>query len=141
MAKTAIRADFDEPLDAHRNFLAQIAFHQSFAFDDLANAVDFVFAKVLDLLHRINVRLIEYASCPRLPDPVDVRQRDKRPFVARKIDACNSCHIFASAAKAANSHSYITARLEVVPPKSLFNPDAVCAWNFRRSPALHPYGE
>src|SRR6266568_1396338 len=94
MTKAAIGTDFDEPLYAHRNFLAQIALHHPFTFNDLANAVYFVFAKVLDLLHRINVRLIEYASCPRLPDSVDVSQRDKRALIARKIDACNSCHIF-----------------------------------------------
>ena len=92
MTEPAIGADFDEPLDAHGNFLAQIAFDETFALDDLTNAVDFVLAEVLDLLHRVNFGLIKNAFGPRHSDAVNVSQRDKRPLVAGKIDACNSCH-------------------------------------------------
>src|SRR3954467_13586277 len=94
VAESAIGADFDEPLDAHLDFLAQIAFHQSFALDDLADAVDLVLAQVLDLLHRVHIRLVKNASGPRLPNSVNVSQRHKRPLVAGKIDACNSSHVF-----------------------------------------------
>ena len=41
VTEPAIGADFDEPLDVHRNFLAQIALHQPLRFDDGADAVDF----------------------------------------------------------------------------------------------------
>src|SRR6266536_4946489 len=92
MPEAAIGADFDEPLDAHRNFLAQIAFDQTFAFNDLADAVDFVLAQVLDLFHGIHLGLVENARRPGNPDSVNVRQRDKRSLVSRKIDACNACH-------------------------------------------------
>src|SRR5436190_16705572 len=93
MTETAVGADFDEPLDAHLDFLPQIAFHKAFAFDDLADAVHLVLAQVLDLFHRIHLGLVENAGGPGLPYAVDVRERDKRPLVARKIDACNACHV------------------------------------------------
>src|SRR5439155_20846451 len=92
VAESAIGADLDEPLNAHRNLLAQVAFHQAFAFDNLADAVHLVFSQILDLLHRVHFGLIENASRPRLPDAINVSERDKRPFVARKIDACDACH-------------------------------------------------
>src|SRR5258708_2819308 len=93
MTISTIGADFDEPLDAQLDFLEQIAFHQTFAFDDLTDPVDLVFAEVMDLLHRVHVGLVQNTGRPRLSDAVNVSQRDKRPLVARKIDACNSCHL------------------------------------------------
>ena len=90
--ETSIGADFDEPLDAHRNFLAQIALDQTFALDNLADAVDFVLAQVLDLFHGIHLGFVENTRRARHSDSVNVSQRDKRPLVARKIDACNACH-------------------------------------------------
>src|SRR5581483_8386500 len=93
VAESAIGADFDEPLDVHRNFLAQIAFHQAFAFDDLPNAVDFVFAQVLDLLHGVHASLVKDAGRPRIADSVDIRQPDIRALLTRKIDTCNTCHV------------------------------------------------
>src|SRR5215469_13427009 len=92
MTISAIGADFDEPLDVHRNFFAQIAFHHAFRLDYLADAVDLVFTQVLHLLVRINFGLLQNACSARIPDPVDVSERDIRVLVARKIDACNSCH-------------------------------------------------
>ncbi len=40
MTITPVRADFDEPLAVHRNFITQIAFHQTFRFDDLGNNIE-----------------------------------------------------------------------------------------------------
>src|SRR6185437_13421732 len=89
----AIGADFDEPLDVHRNFLAQVAFNQSFRFNDLADAVHFLFAQVLDLLHGIHVGLVQNARRTRSADAIDVGERDIRPLITGKIDACNTSHI------------------------------------------------
>ena len=94
VTEAAIGTDFDEPLDAHLDFLAQIAFHQSLALDDLTDAIDLVLAQVLDLLHRVHIRLVKDASGARLPNAVNVSQRHKRPLVTGKIDACNSSHVF-----------------------------------------------
>src|SRR5207248_821505 len=92
MPESAIGADFDETLDIHRNFLAQIAFHQSLGLNDRTDAVDLFFAQVLHLLHRLNLRFIANAPRARMSDAVDVRQRDVDMLLARKIDACNTCH-------------------------------------------------
>src|SRR5215813_3070372 len=113
MPVSAIGTDFDEPLDIHRNFLAQIAFHHAFRFDDLANAVHLVFAQVLHLLHRVHIRLIQNARGARITDPIDISQPDIHALLSRKIDASNTCH---------------------VAPLILA---AVCAWNSRRSLAPH----
>jgi hypothetical protein len=50
MTIPAIRADFDQALDVHRNVFAQIAFNIAFLLDDLTDAVDLVFVQVADLL-------------------------------------------------------------------------------------------
>src|SRR6476620_2232732 len=59
VAVAAVGTDFDEALDVHRNFLAQIAFHHAFRFNDLADAIDFVFAQILDFLIGIDLGLLE----------------------------------------------------------------------------------
>src|SRR5438270_8364003 len=92
MAESAIGADFDETLDVHRNFLAQIAFHQPFLLDDSADPVDFFLAQVLNLLHGLDLRLIEDAARARLPNSVDVGQRDINVLLAGQIHACDTCH-------------------------------------------------
>src|SRR5579863_6356203 len=92
MAESAIGADFDESLDVHRNFLAQIALDQALLLDDRANAVDLFFAEVLDLLHRLDLRFVENASRARMADPVNIGQRDVDVLLAGKIHACNTCH-------------------------------------------------
>src|SRR6266849_2809269 len=93
LTESAIGAYFDEPLDVHRNFLAQIAFHQSFRFDHGTDAVDLFLAQVLDLLHRVHLGLIENASSARLADAVNIGQCYIDVLLARKIHARNTCHV------------------------------------------------
>src|SRR5260370_14102766 len=59
MTESAIRPDFDEPLDVHRNVFAQIAFHPAFRLDNLANAVALIFCQVLHFLHRVHFRCVQ----------------------------------------------------------------------------------
>src|SRR6185437_2197194 len=92
MAEPAIGTDFDEPLDVHRNVLAQIAFDVAFALNDLTNAVDFVFVQVLDLLIGTHVGGCKNAGRTRIADTIDVGKRDVHVLIARKIDAGNACH-------------------------------------------------
>ena len=61
MAKSAIRADFDKPLDVHRNVLAQIALDRTFRLDDLADAVDLFFSEILNFLHGIDFGRVQNA--------------------------------------------------------------------------------
>src|SRR3954471_7904418 len=50
VTKSTVRSDFDQPLDMHRDVFAEIAFDSAFALDDLADAIDFIFTEVLNLL-------------------------------------------------------------------------------------------
>jgi hypothetical protein len=94
MAVTAVRADFDETLDVHRNVFAEVAFDHAFGFDDLSDAVYFVFAEVLDFLHGLDIGLLQNLRGTRIADAVNVGERDIHMLVTRKVDACNSCHSF-----------------------------------------------
>src|SRR5215467_4326085 len=92
MAEAAIGTDFDQPLDVHGSVFPQITFHVALSFDRLADAVDLVLIQVLDLLHGFNFRDSKQTPGTRVPNPVNVRQRDVHVLVARKIDACNTRH-------------------------------------------------
>src|SRR4051812_12075456 len=46
MAQTAIAAEIHQPLDVHRDFTSQIAFHDVFVVDGFANLDDFVFGEI-----------------------------------------------------------------------------------------------
>src|SRR5947209_3328830 len=83
MTESAIGADFDETLDIHRNFLAQIAFDQSFLFDDRTDAVDLFFAEVLHLLYGLDFCRVQDAVGARMTDAIDVCQRDVDVLLAR----------------------------------------------------------
>src|SRR6267143_290811 len=92
VAKSAIGTDFDETLDVHRNLLAQVALDHSFRLDDRADAIDLFLVQVLDLFHGVHFGLVENVYGSRLADAVDVSQRDIDVLLARKIDACDTCH-------------------------------------------------
>ncbi len=76
----------------HRDVFAQIAFDVSLVLNHLTDAVYLFLAQILDLLERIHLRRHQYLQRPRIPNPVDVRQPDPCLLIARKIDACNTCH-------------------------------------------------
>ena len=48
MAKPAIRAHFDQPLDVERDFLAEVTLNRALFFDQGSDAVHFLFGEVLD---------------------------------------------------------------------------------------------
>src|SRR5579864_1228833 len=118
--KSAIGADFDEPLDVHRNFLAQIALDHSFRLDYRTDAVDLFFAQVLDLLHRVHFGLVENSAGARTANAIDIRQRDVNVLLSRKIDACNACHS--------------------LTPRRGLSPGAACVSSWYRSRAPHLCG-
>src|SRR5581483_454430 len=72
MAVSTIRSDFDEPLDIHRNVFTQIAFDRTFRFDDLSDAVYFIFAQILNFLRPLDVRLLKNARSARMSNAVNV---------------------------------------------------------------------
>src|SRR6185437_833569 len=95
VAVSAIRADLNQPLDVHGDVFAQIAFDAALAFDSLANAIDLVLVEILNLLVHIHIGAGEKARGTRVPDAIDVSERDIHVLIARKIDACNTCHSIA----------------------------------------------
>src|SRR5512146_3564783 len=93
MTEAAVRADFDQPLDVHRNVFAKIAFDAALVFNHLADAVNLFFTEVLAGLERVNVRGVQDLARARLPDTINVSQGNPSLLVARQIHACNTCHI------------------------------------------------
>ena len=81
MPQPAIGTHFDEALDVHRKFLAEIAFDRSFVLDQGSNAVDFVFGQVGDLLGGVHVGTMEQRERTGPPDAVDIRQTDLGPLL------------------------------------------------------------
>src|SRR5262252_6703216 len=135
MTESAIGADFDEPLDVHRNFLAQIAFDQAFGLDDRTNVVDLFFAEILNLLHRVNLGFIENTRSSRMPDPVDVGQRYVDMFLAGKIHACNTCHCFLNLSRLPALSFWLLAEGQELKGQKQLSPGAVYVSSSRRSRA------
>ena len=92
MTVAAIALNVDEALDVHLDVLAQIAFDVAFVLDHLTDAVDLVFAQILDLLKGVNIRLLQNLRRTWIADPEDVCERDPGLLVAGQIDASNTCH-------------------------------------------------
>ena len=91
--QSAIRLNIDQPLDVHRDFFAQVAFDLAFFLDDLTDTVDLVFAQILDLLERINLRGGQNPQRARIANPEYVSEPDACLFVARQIDSSNTRHV------------------------------------------------
>jgi hypothetical protein len=93
VAQTAEATEIHQALDVHRDLAAQVAFDlQLAAFDHLADPARLVVIEIVGSLVQRNLRLGEDVARERLPDPVDVSERDLHPLVARKIDACQTRH-------------------------------------------------
>src|SRR6185437_10678967 len=110
MTVSTIGTDFDQSLDVHRNIFAEIAFDVAFVLDDLTDTVHFVFAKILNLLVAIDIGARQNSLRARIPDAVNVSQRNHRVLVARKINTCNACH---------NSQSLVSGRWSFAIPSPL----------------------
>src|SRR4051812_11602015 len=92
MAKPTIRLNVDQALDVHGDILAEIAFHIAFVFNRRTNAVNLVFAEILDLLERVYISRRQETQRTRVADPENIRKRDPCLLVAGQIDASNTCH-------------------------------------------------
>ena len=76
----------------HLDVLAQVALDVPFVLDHLADAVDLVFAQILNLLEGIHIRLLQDLERTRIADAKNVCERDSCLLVAGQIDASNTCH-------------------------------------------------
>jgi hypothetical protein len=88
----SIAADFHQPLDVHRDLLAQIAFHAADLFDHAADLAHVVFGEVLDADVRADAGRTEDVARPLAADAVDIREPDLDTLGAREINACNTRH-------------------------------------------------
>src|SRR3954447_15448074 len=86
-------ADFHQPLDVHRDFLAEVSFHATLLFNHPADLPDVVFRQVLDADVGADARRGQDVVRPLPADAVDVGQADFDPLRAREIDTSNTCHM------------------------------------------------
>src|SRR5579863_7431458 len=94
MAHSTITADFDEPLNVHIHFAAQVAFHLIFAINQLAQAVDFFFRQIFHPRVRVDTCSLQNLLACRQADAEDVCQRNLHPLIAWNVNAGNSSHLF-----------------------------------------------
>src|SRR5262245_2517125 len=92
MTVATVRPDLDEPLDVHRDVLAQVALDLALVRDDLPDTPQLVLGEVLDAAVHVHLRLAQDVVRAGAADPVDVRQTDLDPLVLRKIYTGDSCH-------------------------------------------------
>ena len=89
----AIAADLHQPLDVHRDFLAEVALDATHFFDHAADLPHVVLGEVLDADVGAHTRLAEDVAGPLAADAVDVGESNLDPLRARKIDACDTRHV------------------------------------------------
>src|SRR5438552_3126478 len=88
----AVAADFHQPLDVHRDLLAEIAFDAALL---LEHAADFAHVLLGEILHAdvgADARRAEHVVRAPAPDAVNVGEADLDPLGPRQIHACNARH-------------------------------------------------
>src|SRR5262249_17872093 len=74
--------------------LAEIAFDAALLLDHPADLAHVVLGQILDADVRRDTSVLQDAVRAHTPDAVDVGETDLDPLGARKINACDSCHLF-----------------------------------------------
>src|SRR5580700_2654201 len=118
--QAAVGTHLDVTLDVHRDFLAKVAFHGAFLFQNLADLVDFVFGQVPDLLIEIDAGPVEQRAGACAPHAVNVSQPDLGPLGCRQIDACDTRHMVVSAS------AYITGWSRRAAPRLRDGSPCIC---------------
>src|SRR5262249_51674277 len=89
----AIAADLHQPLDVHRDLLAEIPLDPADFLEHPADLPDVFLREILHADVGAHARLAEHVVRPLAADPVDIREADLDPLGARKIDAGYACHL------------------------------------------------
>src|SRR5580765_6521291 len=87
MPHPAVAADFHQPLDVHRDFLAKVAFDAALLFDHPADLSHVVFRQILHADVRADAGFLQNAVRTDSADAVDIRESDFNPLRAWKINA------------------------------------------------------
>src|SRR5258708_2538912 len=88
----AVAADFHQPLDVHRDVLAQVAFHAALLLDDPADLPHVVLGQILDADVRTDAGVLQDAVGADAADAEDVCESDLDALGPREINASNACH-------------------------------------------------
>src|SRR5687767_3699476 len=102
MAQAAPAADFHQPLDVHRDLLAEVSFDAPLLFDDAADLAHIVFREVLHADVGADARFRQDVVRALAPDPVDISQPDFDALGARQINTGNTCHISCSSSESSS---------------------------------------
>src|SRR5262245_54184334 len=92
MPRAAVAADLDEPLDVHRDLLAEIALDAALLFDDAADLAHVLFGEVLHADVGVHAGVRQNVVRALAADPVDVSEANLDALGARQIDACDASH-------------------------------------------------
>src|SRR5262245_35956295 len=92
MTRAAVAADFHQPLDVHRDFLAQVALDAPLLLDDTRDLPHVLFREVLDAQVGTDAGFLQDAVRPDAPDAEDVGEPDFDALGARQINSCDTCH-------------------------------------------------
>jgi hypothetical protein len=93
MPDSAVSTDLLQALNRLRALAAKVALHLEVAVDEVPELRDLLVREVAHLFVRGKAELRTDAASRRRADPIDVREPDLEPLLARKIDACDSCQV------------------------------------------------
>src|SRR5690606_21621760 len=105
MPLSAVAADVHETLDVHGHLRPQRTLHLVLILDRAPQTVHLVVRQLVHATVRIHPRLRKDLLRGRKTDPVNVRQCDLDPLVARQIHASDSRHLSTPAAACAADSS------------------------------------
>jgi hypothetical protein len=92
MAQAAITAQIHQALDRLLHFAPQIALDLEVLIEYLANPHLFVSRQIIAVAPWIYVRFLQNAVGDRIPNSVNIGERDFYPLVARQFNAGHTCH-------------------------------------------------
>src|SRR5262249_36390820 len=90
--QAAVAADLHQPLDVHRDLLAEIALDAALLLDHPADLADVFLRQILHAHVGADARLGQDVGRALPPDSEDVGQSDLAVVGPRQIDACYTCH-------------------------------------------------
>src|SRR5262245_544757 len=90
--QATVAADLHQPLDIHRDLLAEIAFHAALLFEHAADLPDIVFGEILDPDVGAHARRTQHVVRALASNAVDVGKADLNPLGPREIHTCNTRH-------------------------------------------------
>ena len=91
MTQATVAAEVHQPLDAHRDFTAQVAFDHKLA-DFVTQLFQLAVVQVLDLLVGRYTRLLADFLCAWTADALDRFQADHGVLMVGDVDPGDTCH-------------------------------------------------